>query len=121
MKFTPCYLMAALTVSLGTAACVQASSTIQFTATSYTTAESAGAVTLTVQSTGDTNTEVGVVYATADGTAADGLKYTAVSGTLAFAIGETNKTIVVPILNDGFVEGTKTFQVVLSNPTGGAL
>src|SRR5439155_20508903 len=34
---------------------------------------------------------------------------------------ETNKPIVVPILNEGFVEGTKTFRVVLSNPTGEAL
>ena len=79
-------------------------STIQFTATSYTTNESAGTVTLTVQRTGDTNTEVGVDYATADGTATNGLKYTAVSGTLAFGASETNKTIVVPILNNGFVE-----------------
>ena len=113
--------MAALTVSLGTAACVQASSTIQFTATSYTVAESAGAVTLNVQRTDDTSTEVGVDYATADGTATNGLKYTAVSGTLAFGAGETNKAIVVPILNEGFVEGTKSFRVILSNPTGGAL
>src|SRR5206468_5973517 len=29
--------------------------------------------------------------------------------------------IAVPILNNGFVEGTKTFQVILSNPTAGAV
>ena len=95
--------------------------TIQFTATSYTVAESAGTVTLTVQRTGDLNTTVSVDYATADGTATNGLKYTAVSGTLAFGASETNKTIVVPILNNGFVDGTKTFRVILSNPTGGAI
>src|SRR6266705_2621302 len=113
--------LAALMISLDTATCIQAASTLQFTATSYTVAESAGAVTLNVQRTDDTSTEVGADYATADGTATNGLKYTAVSGTLAFGAGETNKAIVVPILNEGFVEGTKTFRVILSNPTGGAL
>jgi hypothetical protein len=63
---------------------------------------------------------VNVDYATADLTATNGLKYTATSGTLVFGAGETNKTITVPILNEGFVEGNKTFRVSLSNPTGGA-
>src|SRR5258708_29236414 len=45
----------------------------------------------------------------------------AVSGTLAFGPGQTNRTIMVPILNEGFVEGTKTFRVTLSNASGGAV
>ena len=52
-------------------------STLQFSATTYTVAESAGTVMLTVQRTNDTNTVVSVDYATADGTATNGLKYTA--------------------------------------------
>jgi hypothetical protein len=95
--------------------------TLQFATSSYTVSEAAGSVSLTVQRLNDTSTEVSVDYATADGTATNGLKYTAVSGTLAFAAGETNKTLVVPILNEGFVEGTKNFQVILSNPTRGAV
>ncbi len=118
--FNSCWILALL-FGLAAEACVQAASTIQFTATSYTTNESAATATLNVQRTGDTITEVGVDYATADGTATNALKYTAVAGTLAFGTGETNKTIVVPILNDGFVEGTKTFQVILRNPTVGAV
>jgi hypothetical protein len=121
MKSKTCSWLAALTVSLGIAVRVQAASTIQFTAASYTEAESAGTATLRVQRTGDTNTEVGVEYATADGTATNGLKYTVVSGTLTFGANETNKTIVVPILNNGLIESTKTFQVILSNPTVGAV
>jgi hypothetical protein len=62
-----------------------------------------------------------VDYATADRTTTNGLKYMAVSGRLAFGASETNKTIVVPILNEGFVEGTETFQVFFSNRTVGAL
>ncbi len=100
---------------------LQAASTIQFSAGNYPVAEDAGAVVLTVVRTNDVDTLVTVDYACADGTATNGLKYTAVSGTLTFAAGETNKNIVVPILNEAFVEGTKYFQVTLSNPTGGAV
>jgi len=96
-------------------------STLQFAAATYTVAESAGTATLTVQRLNDTNTLVSVDYATADGTATNGLKYTATNGTLTFGPSETNQTIVVPILNNGFVEGTKTFQVILSNPTNAVL
>ena len=47
-------------------------STVQFTATSYTAAESAGAVAVTVQRLNDTDTAVTVDYAAVDGTAANG-------------------------------------------------
>jgi polyhydroxybutyrate depolymerase len=96
-------------------------STIQFSANNYTVAESAGNIALTVQRTGGLDAATGVDYATIDGTATNGLKYTAVSGTLAFGAGESNKNIVVPILNEGFVEGAKSFRVILSNPGGGGL
>jgi len=83
--------------------------------------EADGTVTLAVQRLNDATTAVSVDYATADGTASNGLKYTATNGTLTFAAGETDKTLVVPILNEGLVEGTESFQVILSNPTGGAV
>ncbi|MCX6926001.1 MAG: hypothetical protein NT154_22755 [Verrucomicrobia bacterium] len=95
--------------------------TIQFSAATYTVAENAGSVSLPVWRLNDTNGVVTVDYATADLTATNGLKYTAVSGTLAFAAGETLKSIVVPILNEGFVEGPKYFRVVLSDPTNAVL
>ena len=106
--------LAALSTGLG-------QSTLQFSASTYTVAESAGAVTLAVQWLNDPNTTVSVDFGTADGTATNGLKYTAVAGTLAFGAGETNSTIVVPIVNDAFVGGTKNFRVVLSNPTNAVL
>jgi poly(3-hydroxybutyrate) depolymerase len=96
-------------------------STLQFSANTYTVTENAGTATLSVRRLNDTNTVVSVDYATADVTATNGLKYTATNGTLAFAAGETNQTIVVPILNNGFVEGTKTFKVFLNNPTNAGL
>src|SRR5262245_53655807 len=105
-------------VSLGTGF---GHSTLQFNASTFTVAEGAGTATLSVRRLNDTDTVVSVDYATADGTATNGVKYISTSGTLAFAAGETNQTIVVPILNNGFVQGTKTFKVILSNPTTAVL
>src|ERR1051326_7357331 len=92
---------------------MQAASTIQFSSSTYTVAEDAVSAALTVLRTDDVGTEVSVSYASADLSATNGVKYTAVAGTLMFHAGETNKHIVVPILNEGAVEGTKSFSVAL--------
>ncbi len=63
---------------------------------------------------------VSVQYATADGTAKAGSDYTATSGTLTFAAGESVKTIAVPILADRLDEPDETFTFTLSNVSGGA-
>jgi len=62
-----------------------------------------------------------VSYATADGTALAGRDYTATSGTLTFAPGETSKGILVPTLNDGGADPTRAFTVNLSNPVNGVV
>ena len=72
---------------------------------------------------------VTVDYATADGAgswartapARAGADYTATSGTLAFAAGQTLKTVSVPILDDAIDEGTEYFLLRFSNPEGAAL
>jgi len=84
-------------------------------------AESAGAVTLTVQRQVDTNSAVSVDYATSDLTATSGLDYTGVANTLAFGPTERLKFFSVPILNDGLKESARTFRLTLSNPTGTTL
>ena len=61
-----------------------------------------------------------VDYRTANGTATAGSDYTAVAGSLAFAAGETRKTVQVPILDDNVEDSGETFWLELSNPTGGA-
>jgi hypothetical protein len=63
---------------------------------------------------------VTVDYATSDGTAGAG-DYSAVSGTLTFAAGETTKTITVPVTGDTVAELRETLTVTLSNPTGATL
>ena len=64
---------------------------------------------------------VTVDYATADGTATAATDYTATSGTLSFAAGETEKTISVPVLDDGHDEGSETLTLTLANPSGAYL
>lgn len=64
---------------------------------------------------------VTVAYATADGTATAGTDYTATSGKLVFAPGETSKTLAVPILGDTGVEPDETFTLNLSNPVNAQL
>ena len=46
--------------------------------------------------------------------------YVAVSGTLTFPQGVSRKDIAIDIIDDGNFERDEMFQVVLSNPTGGA-
>ena len=59
-----------------------------------------------------------VGYATADDTATAGSDYTAASGTLTFAPGETGKTVSVAVLDDAHDEGSETLTFTLSNPSG---
>lgn len=71
--------------------------------------------TFTVKLSAASGRPVTVAYATADGTAMKGGDYTAASGTLTFAPGETQKTITVTILADQLTELDETFGVVLSS------
>ena len=61
---------------------------------------------------------VTVDYATSDGTATAGTDYTATSGTLTFAAGETVKTVSVPVLDDAHDEGEENLTLTLSNASG---
>ena len=61
---------------------------------------------------------VTVDYATADGTARAGEDYTASSGTLTFAVGESSRTVSVAVLDDAHDEGEETFVLRLSNASG---
>ena len=63
---------------------------------------------------------VTVDYATSDGTATAGSDYTETSGTLTFAVGEREKTVAVPVLDDDHDEGSETFTLTLSNVEGNA-
>ena len=64
---------------------------------------------------------VTVAYATADNTATQPSDYTATSGTLTFAPGDTTKTVTVLVNGDTAVEPTETFFVNLTAPTNATI
>ena len=70
---------------------------------------------------GPSGEAVTVDYATSDGTATAGSDYTATSGTLTFASGETGKTVSVPVLDDAHDDGGETLTFTLSNPSGATI
>ena len=92
--------------------------TFRFSPDKYTVTEGAGSVTLTVEvvRSGDPAQEISVDFVTVDGSAKAGAKYTRTEGRLTFAANVTSQTITVPIIDEPFIEGTTTFNVVLSNP-----
>jgi ELWxxDGT repeat protein len=95
--------------------------TLQFSAAGYSVAENGGGVQITVTRSGGTNGTVSVQYSVSDGTAIADVNYTAVSGTLTFAGGETTKTFTIPVLDDGLPIGDVTASLTLTGPTGGAV
>ncbi|HYG28886.1 MAG TPA: Calx-beta domain-containing protein [Allosphingosinicella sp.] len=64
---------------------------------------------------------VTIDYATSNGTAIAGNDYLAVGGQLSFAMGETVKTIAVPIVGDTIPEASETINLTLSNPSGATI
>lgn len=85
--------------------------------------EQLGTVTLTLNRENNAAGSVSVRYDTSDGTATAPADYTATTnGTVTWASGDqTPKTITLPIVADAVAEGTQSFTVTLSAPTGGAL
>lgn len=93
-----------------------------FSSTTYSAAEGAGSALLTVNRLGGTGNAVSVAYATTtNGTAIAGVHYPAVSNVLNWAAGDgTPKTFSLPLTNNLLVDGNRTVELVLFNPTGGA-
>lgn len=90
---------------------------LQFSTNRYSQIEGAGSATITVTRLGSTAAAVTVDYATADGTAINGVDYLAATGTLNFAPGEATKTFSITIRDDPTFESNETVNVTLSNPT----
>jgi YD repeat-containing protein len=91
-----------------------------FSIANVSPAETAGSVTLTVTKSGSTSLTHAVSYASANGSAAAGADYTAVSSSLSFGPSDTSLTFTVPILDDSIYEQNETFSVALSGATNGA-
>ena len=115
----PCVLLCAL-MALGHSASAQnaaSNSTVAFAAATFNALPSVGAVTITVNRSGDTSGPVIVTYTTIDGSAVAGTDYDSAVGTLSWASGDgTPKSFVLPIA--GADPGNRSFSVALLSASG---
>ncbi|HBB96052.1 MAG TPA: hypothetical protein DC054_11740, partial [Blastocatellia bacterium] len=95
--------------------------TIQLSASTYAINEGGGFVTIGVTRSGDTSGPASVAFAASNGTAKEGRNYVASIGTLSFAAGEISKSFPILIIDNAFVDGSRTVNLTLTNPTGGTL
>jgi len=94
---------------------------IAFTSSSFTAPSEFGLVNLSVRRPSSAAAgPVTVAFSTVDGSALAGRDYVALSGTLTFPPGVSDRMITVTILGNSRDDGNRTFQVALSSPTGGA-
>ena len=87
----------------------------------FTAAGGSSLATFTVTLSSASTQPVTVAYTTSNGTATSGSDYTASAGTIAFAPGETTKTIAIIVNGDATAESAETFTVTLSSPSGATL
>lgn len=97
------------------------SSIIQYTAAAFSADEGDGIVSVTVERIGSTADEATVEYSTEYNTAVGNEDYEPITGSLTFAVGETNQTIEIVLIDDVVHEDDEFFNVILSNVQGGAL
>ena len=94
---------------------------VGFETDAVTLNENAGNAVLTVRRTGGDAGGVSVAYSTIGDTALAGTNFRAVTGILNFGVGETTKTVEVPLIQDGRPGAERRFRVVLSEPGGGVV
>ncbi|MBX2824359.1 MAG: hypothetical protein KTR33_06490 [Gammaproteobacteria bacterium] len=95
---------------------------LQWTASNYVVNEQGGIATLTVSRENNSTGAVSVNYSTSAGTAGAGSDFNTTSGTLNWANGDSSpKSFTVNLVADALVEGTETFTVTLSSPSGGVV
>lgn len=93
----------------------------KITVSDVSVSEAAGTATVTVSLSGASANTITVNYATSNVSATAGTDYTALTGTLTFAPGQTSKTISVSITDDADLENLETFNVVLTDATNAAV
>jgi hypothetical protein len=94
---------------------------LHLSASSYAVAQGSGSLTVTVDRAGGSSGVVSIAYKTTNGTAVAGTDYTAATGTLTWAAGDSApKSFKFAISETTPFSGSKSFSVSLSAPSGGA-
>lgn len=100
----------------------QSPGTFEFSVSTYSVGENDGFVAITINRIGGSDGEVTVDWRTQGVSATFAQDYGNFSWTpLVFTNGETSKVETISIVSDSLVEGDETFNVLLGNPTGGAI
>ena len=102
--------------------------TAQFNAQDFHVAEENGIAIVTISRVGDTTKVATVDFQTndnfggncsqANGTASAKCDFLTSGARLRFGVGEIAKTILISVVDDGYVEGNETFTLTLSNASG---
>jgi hypothetical protein len=103
---------------------------LQFTSSTYTANEGDQAAHLTLIRTGNIASSSTVSYATmgdpffvpcnvVNGVALTRCDFATTIDTVTFAPGETQKTITIPLIDDAYAEGNESFQLNVTETTGG--
>jgi hypothetical protein len=88
---------------------------VSLSAPTYTVAQNAGSVTISVNRTSGSVGAASLNYATANGTAMAGINYTSEHGTIGWGNGDTTpKKIVIPISNATPFTGTKKLAIAIA-------
>jgi uncharacterized repeat protein (TIGR01451 family)/uncharacterized delta-60 repeat protein len=88
-----------------------------FSTNAYYVGENGSNIVITVNRINPNTGNVSVRYATSDNSAISGVDYVATDGTLTFQNGEASTNFTVQILNPNIVEATKSFNVILLQPS----
>jgi len=95
---------------------------VSLSAATYTAAQNAGSLKVTVNRTGGSSGGAAVTYATANSTAIAGTNYTSEHGTLSWGNGDASpKSFVIPISNAAPFTGTKKLAVAIAGAEGASL
>lgn len=89
---------------------------VGFASSAYTINESIGSAALTLVRSGVTTGTSTVTYTAYSGTAIIGADLPPATGTVTFSPGQTQRTLILPIVNDTIHEGAQTFSVFLTFP-----
>ncbi|MEM9213209.1 MAG: Calx-beta domain-containing protein [Cyanobacteria bacterium P01_F01_bin.150] len=92
-----------------------ADQTVELGAAQYTVAEGDAALEVTVTRRGDTSVLTSATIELVDGTARSGADFDGTSQSVDFGVGESQKTVLIPINDDTLVEAAETFIVRFVN------
>lgn len=93
-------------------------SIVQFSTVMYYCTEDEGEALVDVVRLGETSGLASFDFETANGSAKAGVRYGARSGSMTFEVGETTKTIRIPVVQDDSWDATLEFSVVLTRVRG---